>query len=124
MMSSGYVSRIQVACTKGMDTRTQAPSPKAVDFDFAEVDSATGTRLRQVRVENNAHLCSFECTRPVNVAAWLHLNWCIVPICWWQLFQDKIVAVGNEDYDEAKRLKVEGFNFTVFSLQTNSFILL
>jgi len=35
-----------------MDTRTQAPSPKAVDFDFSEVDSATGTRLRQVRVEN------------------------------------------------------------------------
>lgn len=64
-----HVSMIQVACTKGMDTRTQAPSPKAVDFDFSEVDSATGTRLRQ-------------------------------------LFQDKIMAVGNEDYDEAKRLKI------------------
>lgn len=50
MMGSGYVSRIQVACTKGMDSRTQAPSPKAVDFDFSEVDSATGTRLRQVRL--------------------------------------------------------------------------
>jgi hypothetical protein len=48
MMGRGYVSRIQVACTKGMDTRTQAPSSNAVDFDFSEVDSATGTRLRQV----------------------------------------------------------------------------
>lgn len=49
MMGSGYVSRIQVACAKGMDTRTQAPSPKAVDFDFADADTATGTRLRQVK---------------------------------------------------------------------------
>ena len=50
MMGSGYVSRIQVACTKGMDTRTQAPSPKADEFDFSEVDAATGSRLRQVQL--------------------------------------------------------------------------
>lgn len=30
-----------------------------------------------------------------------------MPIGFRQLFQDKVAAVGNEDYDEAKRLKVE-----------------
>ncbi|XP_024402111.1 uncharacterized protein [Physcomitrium patens] len=65
---SSLISTIQVARTKGMDTRVSAPSSKAVAFDFAEVDIASGARLRQ-------------------------------------LFQDKVAAVGNEDYDEAKRLK-------------------
>lgn len=49
MKGSKYVSSIQVARTKGMDTRVSAPSSKAVAFDFAEVDIASGARLRQVQ---------------------------------------------------------------------------